>query len=252
METSLAYQATRIPGPLATYVFLIPHSICHAYLNCPLLCLPVIRIYLTPTRVQKRLQNIISWAGQTAPKVDLPRMHFHSPRHSIINKGEFGLPETLLQPSGASQVLVQFAPLPFVAGFICNLQRGKRLSCTLRGMYATSLIVISNKNTSVVTLNNNSYTPFILTCSSELLREEESWFKWIIRIKYWWKLWVVLYCMCIDCTVLYKISDYLIHFYVHCISQKSLAFNLYFNNIHWCYGLHISRCWLRELVSSPI
>ena len=33
--------------------------------------------------VQHRLQNIIFWAGQAAPKVDWPGRHFHLPRHSV-------------------------------------------------------------------------------------------------------------------------------------------------------------------------
>ena len=68
-------------------------------------------------RVKHRLQYIIFWAGHAVSKIDLPRWHFHLPRHqmpaTLLNKGEIGLCPKHYLPSGASQGLVQLAPLPF-------------------------------------------------------------------------------------------------------------------------------------------
>ena len=53
-------------------------------------------------RVQHRLQNIIFWAGQGAPQVDLPRRHFHLPRHSVKQRWDWILLKTLLAERGKS------------------------------------------------------------------------------------------------------------------------------------------------------
>ena len=52
--------------------------------------------------VEHRLQNIISWAGQAAPKVDLPSRHFLLPRHSVKQRWDCTLPKTLLAELGKS------------------------------------------------------------------------------------------------------------------------------------------------------
>ena len=53
-------------------------------------------------RVQYRLQNIIFWAGQAAPEVDLPRCAFTCPS-ILLNKGEIGpLPRALPAGQGKS------------------------------------------------------------------------------------------------------------------------------------------------------
>ena len=57
-------------------------------------------------RVQHSLQNIIYWAGQAAPKVDLPRRHFHLPA-TLLNKGNIGL--SLNITCWAGQVRVFFS-----------------------------------------------------------------------------------------------------------------------------------------------
>ena len=51
---------------------------------------------------------------------------------TLLNKGEIGLCPKHYLPSGASQGLVQLAPLPFFAEFTCNLQQGQRLCCCNR------------------------------------------------------------------------------------------------------------------------
>ena len=56
----------------------------------------------TPYRVHHRLQNIIFWAGQAAPRVDLPRLHIHLPRHSVKQRCDWTLPKTLLAERGKS------------------------------------------------------------------------------------------------------------------------------------------------------
>ena len=50
---------------------------------------------------------------------------------TLLNKGEIGLRPKHYLPSGASQGVVQLAPLPFFAKFTCNLQRHQWSCCTL-------------------------------------------------------------------------------------------------------------------------
>ena len=50
---------------------------------------------------------------------------------TMSNEGESGLSPKHYLPNGASQGLVQSAPLPFFAEFTCNLQRGNWLCFTL-------------------------------------------------------------------------------------------------------------------------
>ena len=50
---------------------------------------------------------------------------------TLLHKGEIGH----CLPSGASQCLVQLAPLLFFAEFTCNLQRGQWLCCTVTGLH---------------------------------------------------------------------------------------------------------------------
>ena len=60
---------------------------------------------------------------------------------TLLNKGEIGLCPKHYLPSGASQGLVQLAPLPFFAEFTCNLHRGKWLCCTLKIVLNFQVIV---------------------------------------------------------------------------------------------------------------
>ena len=80
--------------------------------------------------MQHRLQNIIFWAGQAAPKVDWPA-GTSTCSATLLNNGEIGHCPKHNLPSGASQGLVQLPPLPFIAEFTYNLQWGKWLCCTL-------------------------------------------------------------------------------------------------------------------------
>ena len=76
-------------------------------------------------------KTLFAERGKAAPKVDLPRRHFHLRNHSV-KEGEIGLCPKHYWPSRASQGLVQLTPLPFFfAKFTCNLQQGRWICGTL-------------------------------------------------------------------------------------------------------------------------
>ena len=52
------------------------------------------------TRMQHRFLNIFCRVGQAAPKVYLPCLHSHLPRHSVIARVSYTLPKTLLAECG--------------------------------------------------------------------------------------------------------------------------------------------------------
>ena len=75
-------------------------------------------------------KTLLSELGKLPLKLTFPAGSSTFPT-TVVNKGEIGLCPKHYLPSGASQGLVQLAPLPFFAEFTCNLQWGKWLCCTL-------------------------------------------------------------------------------------------------------------------------
>ena len=70
------------------------------------------------------------FASKLPLKLTLPAGTSTGPA-TLLNNGKIGLsPKHYLQ-SGASQGLIELAPLQFLAEFTCNLQRGKWLCFTL-------------------------------------------------------------------------------------------------------------------------
>ena len=69
------------------------------------------------------LLRFVFWAGQAAPKIYLPRRHFYLPRHSVKQRKIWLCPKHYL-PSGASQGLIQLAPLPFFCWIHLQLASG--------------------------------------------------------------------------------------------------------------------------------
>ena len=85
-------------------------------------------------RVQYRLQNIIFWAGQAAPEVDLPRCAFTCPS-TLLNKGEIGpLPRAL--PAGQVRFLFSLPCCRFLVNSLttCNRASGYVACCTIQSL----------------------------------------------------------------------------------------------------------------------
>ena len=64
-------------------------------------------------------KTLFSEWGKLALKLTCPASTSTGPA-TLLNKGEIGLRPKHYLPSGASQDLVQLAPLPFFAKFTCN------------------------------------------------------------------------------------------------------------------------------------
>ena len=95
-------------------------------------------------RVQHRLQKLFSERGKLPLKLTCPAT-------PLFNKGNIGLCPKQYLTSGASQGLLQPAPLPFFAEFTCKLQRGQWLCCTLMIMIIIIMIIIII----IIEINNN-------------------------------------------------------------------------------------------------